>query len=82
MERDLFGEFVVTESDIRAWVAAVAPAWMSSEASFRRYVLQWDVAEKVRRAKADGRFHDTIARAHNRREWLARRFGVHLTETP
>jgi hypothetical protein len=81
MERDLFGEIIVTESDLRAWVAAVSPAWTSSDRSFHHYVKNWNVADKVRRAKEGGYFQDTIAAAHDRHTALARRFGVHIPET-
>ncbi|RQQ65540.1 hypothetical protein [Burkholderia stagnalis] len=72
---DLFGEIVVTHDDVAQWVSALAPAYMSSERSFERYVRLWDVAGKVRAAKASGTFESTIAAARDRRATIARRFG-------
>ncbi len=72
---DLFGEIVVTTDDIAQWVAALAPAYMSSDRAFERYVRLWDVAGKVRRAKAAGTFESTIEAALARRSHIARRFG-------
>lgn len=72
---DLFGEIVVTVDDVARWVAALAPAYMSSERSFERYVRLWDVAGKVRAAKAAGTFESTIEAALARRSHIARRFG-------
>jgi hypothetical protein len=73
---DLFGEIVVTQEDIVAWVSAVAPAFMATEQSFARYVKHWHVADKVRAAKLAGTFESTITRARDRRAMLARRFGL------
>lgn len=72
---DLFGEIIVTVDDVAQWVAALAPAYMSSERAFDRYVRLWDVAGKVRAAKAAGTFESTIEAAHDRRARFARRFG-------
>ncbi|KVC68562.1 hypothetical protein WT10_32660 [Burkholderia stagnalis] len=74
---DLFGEVIVTQDEIAAWVAALAPAYMATERSFARYVRLWDVAGKVRAAKLAGTFESTIARATDRRAHLLRRFGFH-----
>ncbi|WP_284894808.1 hypothetical protein [Burkholderia sp. lyk4-R2A-23] len=73
---DLFGEVIVTVDDVAQWVAALAPAYMSSQRSFDRYVRLWDVAGKVRAAKLAGTFETTIAHAVDRRAHLARRFGL------
>ncbi|WP_176034681.1 hypothetical protein [Burkholderia multivorans] len=73
---DLFGEVIVTADDVARWVAALAPAYMSSERAFERYVRLWDVAGKVRAAKLAGTFESTIAQAADRRARLARRFGL------
>ena len=54
---DLFGEVPVTEDEILAWVAAVAPRWLSSERAYRLYVQSWNVADKIRAAKLAGTFH-------------------------
>lgn len=74
---DLFGQIVVTTDDITQWVAALAPAYMSSERAFERYVRLWNVAEKVRAAKLAGTFDSTVARHIERRAHLSRRFGFH-----
>jgi hypothetical protein len=75
---DLFGEVVITLDDIETWVAAVAPAFMSSEHAFLHYVHAWDVADKVRRAKLDGTFDSTIEQACAQRASWHRRLGLHL----
>ncbi|WP_229291485.1 hypothetical protein [Burkholderia pseudomallei] len=72
---DLFGDIVVTHDDIVAWVSAIAPAYMSSERSFRHYVRNWRVVEKIKTAKAAGTFDSSIATGRDRRAYLARRFG-------
>lgn len=46
-----------------AWVHAVAPHMARSEQSLQRYVQQWDVVGKVRRAIADGSLEATLARS-------------------
>ncbi|WP_246794580.1 hypothetical protein [Burkholderia perseverans] len=74
--RDLFGEIVVTQDDIEAWVAALAPAFTSSARAFDNYVRGYHVADKIRCAKAAGTFETTIAAARDRRSRLARRLGV------
>lgn len=58
---DLFGEIPVLESDLEQWVAAVAPAYLSSERSFRSYLRNYNVADKVRRAKLYGDFDQITA---------------------
>ncbi|WP_186082798.1 hypothetical protein [Burkholderia gladioli] len=73
---DLFGEIIVTHDDIAAWVAAVAPAFTSSDRAYANYVRAWRVADKVRDAKAAGTFETTLAAGHERRTRLARRFGI------
>lgn len=62
MPYDLFGEIPVTDDDLRAWVAAVAPRWLYPERSYRAYVRSWDVAGKVRAAKLAGTFYDITSR--------------------
>ncbi|WP_343675172.1 hypothetical protein [Paraburkholderia heleia] len=73
---DLFGEVIVTEDDIHDWVEALAPAFLANARSFELYVRGWRVADKVRAAKRDGTFDETIESALNRRDTLARRLGV------
>lgn len=72
---DLFGEIIVTHDDVRTWVAAVAPAYTSSDRAFDHYVRGWRVVEKIKAAKAAGTFDASVAAAHDRRASLARRFG-------
>lgn len=60
MPFDLFGEVPVTDDELLAWVAAVAPRWLSPERAFRHYCATWDVAGKIRRAKVDGTFWSII----------------------
>jgi hypothetical protein len=67
---DLFGEIPVTESDIYAWVSAVAPRWLTPERSYRGYVQNWNVADKVRTAKLRGEFDQIIEQ--QREPWHAR----------
>lgn len=57
---DLFGEIPVLESDLTAWVAAVAPRWLEPPRQFRNYVRNYDVAGKVRAAKLAGVFETII----------------------
>ncbi|WP_322005220.1 hypothetical protein [Paraburkholderia tropica] len=64
----------MTTDDITAWVTAVAPAFASNERSLALYVRQWNVPEKVRRAKLQGYFDSTIENARERRAFLLRRF--------
>lgn len=73
---DLFGDVQVTLDDLHAWVAAIAPAWTSSERSLTYYIRHWNVADKVRRAKLAGTFDATIENARARRASLIRRFGL------
>jgi hypothetical protein len=73
---DLFGDVIVTEDDIHDWVEALAPAYLSNQRSFEMYVRGWSVVEKVKAAKRDGTFDETIESALDRRASLARRFGV------
>ncbi|HJV86910.1 MAG TPA: hypothetical protein VJ698_15700 [Noviherbaspirillum sp.] len=70
MPYDLFGEIPVTEDDVAAWVAAVAPRWLYPERSFRSYVRNYDVPGKIRAAKASGTFFQTIEKP--RHAWHAR----------
>ncbi len=71
---DLFGDVIITSDDITAWVYAVAPAFCSSDRAIALYVRQWDVVEKIRRAKLSGYFESTIENARERRAFLLRRF--------
>jgi hypothetical protein len=57
---DLFGEIAVTEDDLEAWVAAVSPVHLT-ERLYDNYVRRYDVANKVRWAKARGEFESITA---------------------
>lgn len=59
--RDLFGEIPVTEAELLLWVAAVSPRWLEPERSFRRYVRDYAVPDKIRAAKLAGTFEQIIA---------------------
>lgn len=72
---DLFGDVCVTRDDLHEWVAAVAPAFTSSDRSLAYYIDRWNVADKVRRAKLAGTFDATIQKARAQRASLARRLG-------
>lgn len=58
---DLFGEVVVTEDDVYAWVASVSPVHLA-ERGYALYVRRYDVAGKVAAAKLRGTFDATTAR--------------------
>lgn len=70
MTYDLFGEVPVTEDDLFYWVQAVAPRWLAPERSYRNYVRNWNVADKVRHAKISGTFDQIIDKPRN--VWHAR----------
>jgi hypothetical protein len=69
---DLFGEIPVTDTDIFEWVSAVAPRWLRPERSYRLYIESWDVAGKVKAAKASGDFDTIIANPARVAPWHAR----------
>jgi len=73
---DLFGQVVVTYEDLDAWVSALAPGFALNEHRRAHYIAQWNVADKVARAKLAGTFEATIENARARRAFIARRFGV------
>lgn len=55
--RDLFGEIPITRREMRLWLWSV-PAWFSIQSRASRgtaYLRDYRVAEKIARAKADGR---------------------------
>ncbi|MFM0364215.1 hypothetical protein [Paraburkholderia sediminicola] len=57
-------------------MSALAPGYAGNERRLAHYVKQWNVADKVARAKLAGTFDSTIENARVRRAFLARRFGV------
>lgn len=61
-ERDLFGEVIVTERDLRLWLWSV-PVWFnrhSRQASADAYLRGYRVAEKVAHFKAESRLADVF----------------------
>ena len=58
--RDLFGEIPVTVEELIAWCEAV-PRISASSWRFAWYVRAWDVAEKIRQAKAAGTFDAIVS---------------------
>ncbi|MFM0206953.1 hypothetical protein PQQ96_06040 [Paraburkholderia sediminicola] len=73
---DLFGQVVVTYEDLELWVSALAPGFAGSDQRMAYYILHWDVAGKVRRAKLAGTFESIIENARTRRAYLSRRLGI------
>jgi hypothetical protein len=73
---DLFGQVAVSYDDLDLWVSALAPGFATNEHRRAHYIAQWNVADKVRRAKLAGTFDSTIENARARRAFLARRFGL------
>lgn len=57
---DLFGEVRVTTHDIDAWLLAV-PRLEPGTPRAARYVDEWAVVDKIKRAKLDGRFDAIVA---------------------
>lgn len=59
---DLFGEIPVTREEIEIWIDVV-PGWPRTTGASRRayYAENWNVPEKIRRAKAAGTWHDIEA---------------------
>ena len=58
--RDLFGEIPVTWQEIDAWLLSV-PRIEPSSPRAERYVKNWDVPGKIRRAKEAGTFEQITA---------------------
>lgn len=52
----------VPPDELLAWVGVHAPHFLSSQRSFTHYVRGWNVVDKVRHAKRDGRFAAVMAR--------------------
>ena len=59
-ERDLFGEVIVTQLDIRLWLESV-PKINPDGPRAAHYIRGYDVAHKVARAKLEGRFEAITA---------------------
>ena len=58
---DLFGEVVITSTNIGAWLCAV-PKIDPKGPRAVRYVSAWSVSDKIRFAKLEGHFEATIER--------------------
>jgi hypothetical protein len=52
----------VTPAEILAWVGVFAPHFLSSQHRFASYVRMWNVADKIRRAKAEGDFAAVLSK--------------------
>jgi hypothetical protein len=61
VERDLFGEIPVSEGDVLAWMLAVPGIAPTSPSRFAWYVRAYNVAGKIRAAKEDGSFDETVS---------------------
>lgn len=59
-ERDLFGEVIVTQADIRLWLETV-PRINPDGPRAAHYAKYWDVPHKIKQAKLEGRFEATTA---------------------
>lgn len=58
--KDLFGEVIVTQADIRLWLETV-PRINPDGPRAAHYVKWWDVAHKIKQAKLQGRFEACTA---------------------
>jgi hypothetical protein len=52
---DLWGEVIVTWEDVRRWMVCV-PRMDPDTKRARRYITDYDVPSKIRRAKVEGTF--------------------------
>lgn len=62
---DLFRQIPVLESEIIDWVKHIAPHIAHSEWRIASYAKGYNVADKIRAAKADGRWWQMLERANN-----------------
>lgn len=53
---DLFGEIIITQTDLFLWVQAVSPRNLYNERTYNNYLRSYDIAGKVRTAKQYGTF--------------------------
>ncbi|WGS54922.1 hypothetical protein LFL96_36115 (plasmid) [Paraburkholderia sp. D15] len=49
-------------AELLAWVGVHASHYLSSQRSFALYVRGWNVVDKIRRSKREGKFPDVLAR--------------------
>jgi hypothetical protein len=61
-EGSALADVVTEEQECLAWVSVVAPHFLSSRRAYELYLRGWDVAGKIRRAKANGQFGDVLRR--------------------
>lgn len=54
MPEDLFGEIPVTKDDIEKWLEINAPHLR--ERYKEKYIMNWNVVEKIKQAKKNGTF--------------------------
>jgi hypothetical protein len=59
---DLFGEIPVTLPECLLWVEIVAPRIGPDPRRIARYIVDWNVPEKVREAKRRGVYNSITAR--------------------
>ena len=56
---DLFGEVRITTQDVDAWLQAI-PRLQPGTARAARYVEEWSVHDKIKRAKLEGWFDAAV----------------------
>ncbi|NML31771.1 helix-turn-helix domain-containing protein [Paraburkholderia antibiotica] len=61
-EDSALANVVTEEQECLAWVSVTAPHFLSSRHAYEHYLKGWDVAGKIRRAKAAGQFRDVLRR--------------------
>ena len=55
-------DVLTDEQEKVAWVAVIAPQFLTRRRSFLDYVKFWDVAGKIKQAKAEGTFAEIVRR--------------------
>lgn len=73
-DNSALADVLTDEQEELAWVTVIAPHYLSRRHAFLNYVKFWDVAGKIKRAKAEGRFAEIVHRWRNtkivrRSEW-------------
>lgn len=70
---DLFGEVIVTLFDVYIWVAVITKGrFLGNLKRYNHYVENWNVANKVQRAKINGVFAHIVQEYYlywHQREW-------------
>lgn len=72
MPYDLFGKIIITDDDIFDRVSVIAPRWLYSQRSYVNYVRCYAVADKIRTAKINGTFNNTVSRLTLAPPWHSR----------